>query len=92
MGNAELRLTLASIESEVGDVKSISMETRDQAKRTNGRVNWMEKVLWTYMGAVPMLALWAGWLTLEALKQREPEVSEARVQVWVDRAFEANLK
>lgn len=38
MGNAELRLSLAGIESEIAEVKGIAMETREQAKKTNGAV------------------------------------------------------
>jgi hypothetical protein len=47
MGNAELRLTLASIESEV---KGIAMETRDQARKTNGRVSRLENWRWLLLG------------------------------------------
>lgn len=38
MGNAELRVTLASIESEISDVKGIAISTNSQAKLTNGHV------------------------------------------------------
>lgn len=38
MGNAELRLTLAGIESEVSEIKGLAMSTNTQAKLTNGHV------------------------------------------------------
>jgi hypothetical protein len=50
MGNAELRLTLASIESEISEVKGIAMETRDQARKTNGRVSRLENWRWLLLG------------------------------------------
>ena len=90
MGNAELRLTLASIENEISDVKSISMETHEQAKKTNGRVNMHDKMLWTALGALPLLTVWAGWLTLLQLNQ-PPPVSSQEIQTAVDKAFANNL-
>lgn len=77
MGNAELRLSLASIESEVSDTKRISTETHEQARKTNGRVNWMEKCIYVSMGALPLLTAWAGWLTLEVISDQK---SEAQTQ------------
>lgn len=38
MGNAELRLTLAGLESEIAEIKSLSISTNEQAKLTNGNV------------------------------------------------------
>lgn len=66
MGNAELRLSLANIESEVVDVKRIALETHEQAKRTNGRVSWLEKLAWITIGALPILSFMAifQWYTI----------------------------
>lgn len=69
MGNAELRLTLASIENEIGDVKSIAMETRQGQKYTNGKVRWLIKLAWLSMGALPLLTVWAAWLTKVQLER-----------------------
>lgn len=71
MGNAELRLALASIENEVSDVKRISMDVHEQAVHTNGTVRWHTKMLWLAMGALPLLTGWAAWLTLYALHASE---------------------
>lgn len=52
MGNTELRITLAGIESEIGDVKSIAIETRDQAVKTNGSVANVKEDLAFWRGAL----------------------------------------
>lgn len=82
MGNAELRLRLQNIET-------ISNETHIQAKKTNGRVNWMEKVIWTAMGALPLLTVWSGWLTLDMLNQPQtvtPDQLQAAVEAGINSA------
>lgn len=81
MGNAELRLTLQAIESELASNTTISLETHAQAKKTNGRVNWMEKTIWLSMGAIPLLTIWAGWLTLEILDGRDVRSNEIQSAV-----------
>lgn len=91
MGNAELRLTLASIENEISDVKGITMDTHEQAKKTNGRVNWLEKAMWTALGALPLLTVWAGWLTVLQLNQPKP-VDQFQIQAAVNEAFANNIK
>lgn len=91
MGNTELRLTLSSIQEEIGDVKSIALDTRDQARKTNGRVNMHDKLLWLAMGALPLLTAWAGWLTLRQL-ENPSVISRADVQAAVQQAFAQNLK
>lgn len=90
MGNAELRLSLLSIENEIGDVKSIAMSTHEQAKKTNGRVNLHDKMLWTALGALPLLTIWAGWLT-EIQLNRPAEVSTQQIQAAVQQAVENTL-
>lgn len=67
MGNAELRLSLASIENEVSDVKRIAMDTHVQALKTNGKVRWHTKMLWLAMGPLPILTAWAWYLTLHTI-------------------------
>lgn len=87
MGNAELRLNFANIESELADNKRITLATHEQAKKTNGRVNWMEKTIWLSMGAIPLLTIWAGWLTKEMLEARSPQSIE--IQAAVTQALDA---
>lgn len=94
MGNTELRLTLGNIEDEISHVKSIAIDTNVQAKKTNGRVNWMEKVIWTAMGALPLLTVWSGWLTLKELEQPSQITTDqltSAVQSAVTNAFDKNL-
>lgn len=79
MGNTELRLSLASIESEVAEVKSISMENNEHAKYTNGKIMWLTKLAWLTLGALPLLTVWSVWLTSETLKSRE-ELSPVQTQ------------
>lgn len=81
MGNAELRLSLASIESEIVDTKHIAIETRDQATHTNGTVRWHTKMLWLAMGALPLLTGWAYWLTIHVLDNSE---NVAKIQTEID--------
>lgn len=67
MGNAELRLSFAELQSEIIDVKSIALETRTGQKYTNGKVMWLTKGAWLVMGALPLLTIWSMWLTKETL-------------------------
>lgn len=100
MGNAELRLSLASIESEVSDVKRIATDTHEQALHTNGTVRWHTKLLYLAMGALPLLTGWAAWLTkytldegastirLEAQLQQQTQDNKSQVQQAVVQALE----
>ncbi len=49
MGNVELRLTLANIESEIAEVKSIAIDTKAETQATNGKVAriiiWKEQMI-----------------------------------------------
>lgn len=81
MGNTELRLSLASIESEISDVKSIAIDTHTQALHTNGTVRWHTKMLWLAMGALPLLTGWAYWLTIHVLDASE---NIAKIQTEID--------
>lgn len=90
MGNAELRLTLAGIQEEIGDVKSIALDTKTQAMKTNGKVMWHTKTIWLCMGALPLLTIWAGWLTEVLITQPQPASIgqiQAAVQSTVDSTF-----
>lgn len=71
MGNTELRLSLASIESEISDVKGIALDTHAQALHTNGTVKWQTKMIYTFLGALPLITGWAGWLTLSQLHSND---------------------
>lgn len=86
MGNTELRLTLATIQEEIGDVKSIALDTKAQATRTNGKVMWHTKTIWLCMGALPLLTIWAGWLTNQLINQPQ-QVSAEQIQAAVQQAF-----
>lgn len=64
MGNAELRLTLAGIESEVSEIKGLAMSTNTQAKLTNGHVadafreiDKQKKFSWLLMGGWTIFVL-----------------------------------
>lgn len=62
MGNTELRLILAGIEEEIGDIKGIALDTKAQAIHTNGTVKWQTKMIYLAMGALAILAPISGWL------------------------------
>lgn len=81
MGNAELRLTLQSIESELAGNTTISLETQVQAKKTNGTVMWHTKMIWLAMGAIPLLTVWAAWLTKEQLDASRHTTIDQTAQV-----------
>lgn len=81
MGNAELRLSLAGIESEVAAVKNTLDEVHTQAKKTNGRVNWLEKGMYVSVGALPLLTIWALWLTVATLDKPAPLDAQQLQQV-----------
>lgn len=92
MGNAELRLQLQRIET-------IAVEARDNTKYTNGKVRWHTKMIYLSMGAIPLLSVWAGWLTLEVLsdaraleQQLSPQQIDASVSAAVNQAFTNNLQ
>lgn len=88
MGNTELRLTLERIEG-------IAIEARDNTAYTNGKVRWHTKMIYLSMGALPLLSVWAGWLTLEVLHTAETfassQVSTQQIQAAVNQAFANNL-
>lgn len=84
MGNAELRLTLASIESEIVETKGIAIETRVQTTKTNGRVTSLEKSKYVTMGAVGVLSAvvvpilgWALWVLANIQSQVHTAVDAA---------------
>lgn len=56
MGNTELRLTLASIEDKLEEVKIIATDTKAQALKTNGRVSKLEKWQSYVLGFVAALS------------------------------------
>lgn len=93
MGNAELRLSLAGIESEISDVKGIAMETRDQARKTNGRVTLLEKFMWTMAGLMPFMTAAMGWLSIDYIKHRNQasQIPTTQLEAAVDQAFVSNL-
>lgn len=95
MGNVELRLTLADIKSELAEVKSIGMDTHDQASTTNGKVaeisKWKEqmqggiKVSVVFMGIITAAM---GWLTVDYLNHRNKSITQIQIQSAVDQAFQ----
>lgn len=91
MGNTELRLILAGIEEEIADVKSIALDTKAQATKTNGKVMWHTKTIWLFMGALPLLTFWAGWLTMRMLATPIP-ITANQVEAAVQQAFSDNLQ
>ncbi len=76
-----------------GNAETLS-EIKAQVLKTNGRVNWLEKAMWTALGALPLLTVWAGFLTKEILDQKGKavEVPTAVIQAAVNQAFTNNLK
>lgn len=89
MGNAELRLTLQRVET-------MATEARDNTAYTNGTVRWQTKMVYLAMGAIPLLSVWAGWLTLEVLQTAQDVSSNTlapqQIQAAVDQAFQSNLE
>lgn len=47
------------------------VETKEQAKKTNGRVTMLEKLIWTALGALPLLTIWAAWLSNQVLANQQ---------------------
>lgn len=92
MGNAEMRLLFAGLENEIADVKGITLETRDQAKKTNGRVNWLEKSMWMAMGALPLLSLMSLWMMQQVMSLKEVQARQGYdIQAAVDAGLEKAL-
>lgn len=91
MGNAELRLTLASLENEIGDVKGLSLDIHEQTKKTNGRVNLLMKVAWMAGGALPLLTFWAAWLTYQQLYPPHPQISQQEMQAAFNQVLQENI-
>lgn len=81
MGNTELRVTLFSMDGKLDEVI-------ERQKYTNGTVMWHTKVLWLTMGALPLLTIWAGWLTLVVLGVTN---SSAQVQTQVQQGVSQAL-
>lgn len=87
MSNTELRLTFADIKSEIAEVKSIGIDTHSQAKKTNGRVNLLEKFMWVASGALLILTPIVGWLAVDYLNHRD-QVPSLQVQTAVETALD----
>lgn len=88
MSNVELRLTFADIKSEVAEIKRIGIDTHTQAKKTNGRVNWHDKLFWTSFGALGLLTPWMMWVTTSLLKPATDSLSRQDVQAAVEAALD----
>lgn len=61
-----------------------------QVMKTNGRVGILEKMAFVSLGAIPLLTVWAAWLTFDYLESKESVRKE--IQTAVDEAFDANLQ
>lgn len=70
-----------ALENRLTRIEDTVNQTLDQAKKTNGRVNWHDKMVWTALGALPLLTIWAGWLTLQVLN---PPINSATIQAAVN--------
>lgn len=65
-------------------------DIKAQTTKTNGRVTNHDKMLWTALGALPLLAIWAGILTnqfLSAQSKMSPS-QEASITAAVDAALQ----
>jgi len=60
-----------------------------QVTKTNGRVGILERMAWVSLGAIPLLTVWAGWLTFDYLNSKD--VMKHDIQQAVDEAFDANI-
>lgn len=87
-----MKLIIQSMESEIAEIKTIAVDTLTQAKKTNGRVNLHDKMLWTAMGALTILTPWMGWVTLQLLHpplSATPEQIQSAVASGVQQALDA---
>lgn len=73
---------------------SILKEIQGQTTRTNGRVTLVEKLIWTGLGALPLLTGWSGWMTNEILAAKESltPVQQAAINEAVREAIRGELK
>lgn len=97
MGNTELRLTLATIQEEVADSKSIGLKNLEQFKELNGSVKsmkkWQEQVKGGTKIAVPFMVMITGivgWLAVDYLNHREQKVPT--VQEYQAAAYSAMIQ
>lgn len=92
MGNAELRLSLANIESEVAEVKGIALDTHEQATKTNGRVNLLEKFQYGSLVGLAILTPIVGWVAVDYLNHRDQkQYNTVELQAAVTAALDAKF-
>lgn len=101
MGNAELRLTLQEIHTEVAETKGIAMETRQLQTVANGKTaslsKWREQMVGGFKVAIPFLTLLAGglsWLVVDYLNHRDKpaQIDSVQFQAALDQAFRDNYE
>ena len=70
---------------------NILSDIKTQTTKTNGRVTSVEKLIWTSLGALPLLTVWSGWMTHEILTSKEEisPVMQAAIERSVLKALEA---
>lgn len=75
---------------EVQNKSLIRIET--QTTRTNGRVTFLEKMVWGAMFLLPVLVGECGWLTIDYLNHRDatatPDQIQAAVASGIDQALQ----
>lgn len=96
--NRELDLKFDSVK-ELMDAHFDAQNTKldsidDKVTKTNGTVRWHTKLLYLSMGALPLLTIWAMWLTNETLNSQKDisPIQRAAIGQAIDEAFRNNTQ
>lgn len=75
------------LDSQSGDIKehitSVISPLTIQVTKTNGRVRWLEKMIWMALGALALLTPWAIWMTSQQVEREKP-ISKDEVETLID--------
>lgn len=68
--NRQIERMLDSQSSDLKEhITSVISPLTIQVTKTNGRVRWLEKMIWMALGALALLTPWAIWMTSRQLEQ-----------------------
>lgn len=90
--NRQIERMLDSQSSDIKEhITSVISPLTIQVTKTNGRVRWLEKMIWMALGALALLTPWAIWITSHQLAQKDA-ITQVDLDQAVDQAVKTHLE